>query len=639
MNLHKFAITALLLVSLNAGAADFNYQGETLVGVGLLGTLVPVGAIIDGTVEITSPGPGGTAAPGAFGIIDVRLAVTGFDGFCFTTLPEGVGCGGTGIFVPILSVDASTVAFDDTEFPVSGSFAITAFSNTLNQALPIVFDLDAGSFISDPMDVVLGSVSGVGSFVRPATISIAPNPAVFPDTVINGNSFADITVSNSGDLDLLVQSVAGVDGLAAPFAVTADGCSGMTLVTDASCNIQLQFSPTEPGSPADSFDIVSGDLANPTVTVDVSGTVLAPDIVVAPDPVAFVTTTIGETTDVEVTITNSGTADLSVGQIANPMDAQFSLAAGTDLCSNTTVAALGQCTFTLRFEPLTEGMFMTSLVIASDDFDTPSLTLNMTGTAIVGAVAEISVDPAELSFDELLVGQSATQSIVVTNAGNADLAISSFVFSGDDAADFGQKNDCPAALGSAATCTVSVLFAPLTGGTAKSATLTINSNADMEPVLLIPLSASAFDGPRIAVDPVELDFGSPAAPIDIGASTTATATISNSGNADLTITALDFVGGDDEFSVDSETCTTAPVVAEATCTVTVVFAPLSETDKTGTLSITSNDLSNTPTSVALNGFVFRGPRIGVAELAVQINDGVTVEVGQSAADVVVLQST
>ena len=635
LNVASLCISCCLLAALPqyASAEEFSYEGEVTAATGALLTLTPPGTPVGGPVDITNPGPGGTAGPGDINAINVNVG-----GFCFSTAPDPGECPVAGAYVPVQSIDAAAVVFDANSFPASGTFDITTRSLTFGVDIPISFDLTAGTFAATT--VGLGDVSGTGAFVMPATpatIDVTPNPAVFPDTAINTSAFLDVVVSNVGDNDLDITSVGSVDAIGAPFFITADACSGITLATGVTCTIQVQYMPTAAGPDADSFDIISTDPANPSVTVDVTGTVLVPDISVSPDPISFVTTTIGETTDVTVTVSNLGGADLDIGQISNPADTQFTV--GTDTCSNTTVAATsGQCTFIVSFAPLTEATFMSSLDIPSNDLDTPVFTLNMSGDAITGAVAEIGVSTEALIYDELLVGQNASMDVIVTSSGNADLAIASLVFSGADAADFSQTNDCPMALVSTATCTVTVVFDPLTGGGAKSALLTIDSNADTRPVLDITLAASAFDGPRIVVDPLSLDFGSEGSPIDIDASTTASTTVSNTGNATLTIAAPTFVGGDGEFSVDSEDCT-AGVAAGGSCTITVAFAPLTETDKMANMLIDSNDADNPQVSVALSGFVFRGPRLGVTSTDVDVDGDTAIEVGMSAMTDVVLQST
>jgi hypothetical protein len=77
-----------------------------------------------------------------------------------------------------------------------------------------------------------------------------------------------------------------------------------------------------------------------------------------------------------------------------------------------------------------------------------------------------------LSFGNVQVGGSATQTITVANAGSAPLRIGSVNSSGG----FAQTNNCTAAIPAGGSCTVTVAFSPTAAGT-QSGMLTIADNA------------------------------------------------------------------------------------------------------------------------------------------------------------------
>ncbi len=153
-------------------------------------------------------------------------------------------------------------------------------------------------------------------------------------------------------------------------------------------------------------------------------------------------------------------------------------------------------------------------------------------------------------------------------------------------------------------------------------------------MLDITITASAFAGPRIVVEPTALDLGSPSAPVDVGASTTADVTVSNTGTSDLTVGTLFVVDGtlrgtaSTDFTVDNNGCT-MPVAPLGSCTITVAFSPLTEADKFGQLIIASDDADNPNTNVNLTGYVFRGARVDVPQTTVDIDGGTEVEIGQT----------
>jgi hypothetical protein len=81
--------------------------------------------------------------------------------------------------------------------------------------------------------------------------------------------------------------------------------------------------------------------------------------------------------------------------------------------------------------------------------------------------------PAALSFASQVVGtSSALQSVTISNLGAAPLNLTSPVVSGD----FGQANNCGAAVAAGQSCNISVIFTPTVVG-ARTGTLTFGSNA------------------------------------------------------------------------------------------------------------------------------------------------------------------
>ena len=161
----------------------------------------------------------------------------------------------------------------------------------------------------------------------------------------------------------------------------------------------------------------------------------------------------------------------------------------------------------------------------------------------VALVPLVSFSSTNLSFQSQAVGtSSAPQTVTVTNAGGANLTITSIAASSN----FGQTNNCPAApatLNPGSTCTVNVTFTPSTGGSI-TGTIAVTDNA--------------FDSPEvIALSGTGSDFTLASAS---GSSTSAT--VSPGATATYTL-AVEGTGGFNQ-SV-SFTCTGAP--SESTCTV------------------------------------------------------------------------
>jgi hypothetical protein len=299
-------------------------------------------------------------------------------------------------------------------------------------------------------------------------------------TITNGlTSDQTVTITNSGDADLVIGTIASGDPLAAPFSITADPCSGQTIAPAGTCSLTVRFAPTAATLSNDSFDIPSNDSSTGTVTVSLSGTgtaALMPNIIVT-DSVApsddhqipFGTVNDGLTSEQSVTITNSGDADLIIGTIAggDPLAAPFSITA--DPCSGQTIAPAGTCSLTVRFAPTAATLSNDSFDIPSNDPDMATVTINVSGTgtaanAPIIAVAD-SVAPSDdlsIPFGNWTAGITSDQTVTITNNGNSDLVIGNLAAIDPLAVPFSITADTCSGqtIPSAGTCSLTVRFAP-----------------------------------------------------------------------------------------------------------------------------------------------------------------------------------
>jgi hypothetical protein len=97
-------------------------------------------------------------------------------------------------------------------------------------------------------------------------------------------------------------------------------------------------------------------------------------------------------------------------------------------------------------------------VTVQSDADESPYILELSGTGI-GPLIQLS--DGALAFEGIIVGGSSSpQTIALTNAGNAPLALSGIATTGD----FSQENDCAADLPAGGGCTIRVTFAPSAAG-------------------------------------------------------------------------------------------------------------------------------------------------------------------------------
>ena len=151
----------------------------------------------------------------------------------------------------------------------------------------------------------------------------------------------------------------------------------------------------------------------------------------SPSSVEFDTLLVGEADTLKLSVINP---HMEMGDIENsfltgPNLSEFALVSGGGAA---VVAPLDTLEMALRFAPLSRGS-KTAYVIISSDYDSSPDTIRVSATA-VAPVLEMS--GTSLAFGEILAGSMVRDSVLVTNAGDADLDIDSYTFFGADTAAF-----------------------------------------------------------------------------------------------------------------------------------------------------------------------------------------------------------
>lgn len=214
-----------------------------------------------------------------------------------------------------------------------------------------------------------------------------------------------------------------------------------------------------------------------------------PRIAVSPESIDFGNVQAGTTAEEVVTISNTGQAELGINNISlGGTDA----AAFTQTNSCTTVAAGESCDVAVTYIPDGEGDQNAVLTIESGDTETPLVDVPLTGSSVLAPIPEIVVTPEDISFGTVMLGETASAEITISNEGNESLVITGIDISGGNSSDFIQTNDCTTVAPEEA-CTVDVSFTPsATGG--RSASLDITSDDPATPDASVPLSGQGNDG-------------------------------------------------------------------------------------------------------------------------------------------------
>jgi hypothetical protein len=388
----------------------------------------------------------------------------------------------------------------------------------------------------------------------------------FPSTPLTG-----IAISASGD-----------------FAVAGTTC-GATLPAGGSCTISVTFSPTARGVRTGMLSVA--DSAG-TQTASLSGTGVAPNAAVSTGSLSFPNTNVGSTSAaMTVTLSNLAPANLAltINSVTfggtNPGD--FVRTTGANNCG-TTLAVGASCNIYLQFKPTYQPAFprAATLVIASNDPFNPTLTTNLSGTALEPIN---SVSPLSLTFSSPLNVTSAPQSVTVTNTGNAPLRITNIVLA--PGSQYAETSNCPlnpSTLGAGASCTINVTFTPTTATpNPKNSNFNVNVAA---PATGVTVSLTGnVTVPSASLTPNPAAFGSQ----QVGTTSAAHAfTYTNTGTTPITVSNTGVtLGGStaSNYSIASNTCIVSGVgvtlAAGATCQIGVTFTPSATGSRAATLTV------------------------------------------------------
>ncbi len=355
-----------------------------------------------------------------------------------------------------------------------------------------------------------------------AQISASPTSVNFGTVSTGLKMNSNVLITNSGATDLTI-SVLALSG-------TEFSLSGMntpkTIGAGQSAQVVLTFSPLTSGSATGSLNITSNDPSNPAITIPLSGagtTATTGQLNATPPELSFGMVSTGRSATKQIVLTNTGNAAVKIASLS---------AHGVGLTTNgltppVTLNPSENLTVTASFAPTSAGSAMGSITVVSDATNS-SLTIPSTGT---GAQGELAISPAILNFGSVLSGQTKSQTITVTNTGNAALTIAQLQTNGSGYSISGLQ--APATIPAGASVAFNVLFAPAAPGSL-AGTVSIASNASSSPSVLSLTGTGTAASATLSPNPASVSFSN----VSAGSSSSQPVTISNSGNTTLTVSQI-----------------------------------------------------------------------------------------------------
>ena len=305
--------------------------------------------------------------------------------------------------------------------------------------------------------------------------------------------------------------------------------------------------------------------------------------------ISFGSVTVGSSMTHVVTLTNPGTRSVRILEAA-VKGAEFSIS-GLEL--PLTLGSNQSTTFGVSFAPTAAGSVSGSLTIVINYYYT-FLRIALSGTGVVQSPS-VAMSANSLAFGSQAVGAtSAAQTVTLSNTGNGALSIRGIALTGANFIDFAQSNNCGASVAAGGSCTISVTFTPVASGSFTAA-VSVADNASGSPQT-VTLSGTGAS-PGVSLSPSSLAFGG--VPID-SVSSLQIISLSNTGNAVLSITSLAIGGANSsDFAETADTCGSS-VVAGGSCTIGITFTPSLAGAETASITVTDN-AGGSPQTAALSG--------------------------------------
>jgi hypothetical protein len=550
----SLALGAHSIVATYNGDATFTISTSDTLTITIANSSVPVAGVSPTTLMFVSQALNTSSAAQA-----ITLSNTG--GAALTV--SGITIGGTnaGDFSQTNTCGSSVAA--SASCTISVTFKPTA-SGTRSASVSI-----ADNATGSPQSVTL---SGTGAAAGTPTATLAPTALTFASQALNTASAAQsITLSNSSATALTISGVTITGADLGDFSQT--NTCGTSVPASKTCAISVTFKPTASGTRTASISVADNANGSPqTAALSGTGASSTPTASLAPASLTFASQSLNTASSVQtITLSNTSAAALTITGVtitgANAGD--FSQ---TNTCG-TSVAASGTCAISVTFKPTASGGRTASISVADNATGSPQ-TATLSGTGAASGTPTATLSPTSLTFPDGVITTSSTAQIIkLSNTSNTTLTVSGITFTGANAADFTETDNCGTSVAASANCTINVVFKAGASG-ARAAAISIADNATGSP------QTANLSGNGLDLSPSAAASGS----------TTATVTTGSTANYALQVTGVGG-GAADKISY-TVTCSGAP--ANATC----IAPTTSMTVSPGTPSTFTVSVSTGPATMA-----------------------------------------
>jgi subtilase family serine protease len=443
--------------------------------------------------------------------------------------------------------------------------------------------------VSAPVSVTVSSATPTSN------LTLSPASLSFGTVAMGTNTTQTIAVmisraTTSGSVPISGISLTGAN--AGDFSM-ANNC-GTSVTLGVNCTIWVTFQPTASGPRSASVTIQADTTLNVPVSGTGSGSSGSPGVSLSATNLNFNGVNIGTPSAPQgFTITNTGSAGLSISGIsitgANTGDF------GQSNNCPATLGASASCNVTVTFTPRAAGSRSAAVTITDSAPGSPH-SVSLSGSGNSAGAPAASLTTSSLTFASQSVGSTSVgQTVILTSTGSVSLTISSITVTGANAGDFGQTNNCPGALATGSTCSITVTFVP-TAASTRTAAVSIADSAGGRSITLTGTGASGTAQGALQLSPSSINFSTN----PVGrTSMTQWVQVKNNGANAINIFNVSLGGTNPREFLLSSGCWGA-LGPGAVCSVGVAFWPQSTGSKSALLQL-QNDGPGGTQSVTLTG--------------------------------------
>jgi hypothetical protein len=419
-------------------------------------------------------------------------------------------------------------------------------------------------------------LSGTGA----APVTFSPSSLSFGNiTIGNTSSPQTVTLTNNQSNSLKITGITSSgDYTAMPSGIIP--CTG-TIAANGTCTFSVTFTPTIIGSIAGAVT-VSTDASPGTQPVGLSGTgtgSVSSQVAISPTTLDFGNQEAGTTSNAKtVTVSNtSNSTTLSNITIVTPSSSPYQVSA--DTCTGATISARANCTFDVKFEPISDFAPITypGAITVTDSDNTHTQIVGLSGSGVPPIIAS----PQNVDFGTVIQGQSSNPQVVTVTNNHTTSETLSIATAGNFSLD-ASNNTCTSSVAVAGKCSFQLIFNPRSlGNTTGAASVAPSSGGPLNPQV-VNLSGCQTD---ISLTPTSLNFGIESTGTSSGLET---ATLLNGDANILNITSVSMGGTNKgEFAISKNACG-ASLDSGASCTIDLTFTPQATGSRNGTLTISDD---------------------------------------------------